>query len=149
MKRLICLLILIGIVLSIFPFMIAATNVYGIVETDNNLGVRVRSGAGTNFSVIGTGFGEGEVVKILDEVATQDSSTGCATGKWYKIEYNQEDYTEGYVCTSYIEKRESTPVTEYLKGKIKSSIGVIVREGASTSYSSISDGLANGRVVTI
>lgn len=149
MKRLICLLILIGVVLSIFPFMIAATNVYGIVETENNLGVRVRSGAGTNFSVIGTGFGEGEVVKILDEVATQDSSTGCATGKWYKIEYNQEDYTEGYVCTSFIEKRESTPSTEYLKGKINSSIGVIVREGASTSYSSISDGLANGRVVTI
>lgn len=42
-----------------------------------------------------------------------------------------------------------TVLAENLKGQVKSSIGIIVREQPTSNSNAISDGLANGRIVTI
>lgn len=105
MKKCIKCLFLFVYVFSIFMLMIDASTIqYGIVKSANGKGINIRSGPGTStkYSVLGTGAGEGSLVKILDTVNTNDGSTTCNSGKWYKIEYNQVSSGIGYACTSFV-----------------------------------------------
>ncbi len=91
--------------------------------------VRMRKGAGTSYSIIGT-YGKG----------TKMTVTG-ASGNWYKVSYNS---TTGYVCADYMtisvssssssSSSSTSTTTKTYTGKI---IGtdVRMRSGAGTSYS--------------
>ena len=77
----------------------------GIV--DATLGLKVRSNAGTSYSVITTLRHQTEVT-ILDSKKTSDSSIGCPSGTWYYISVGS---TKGYACSDYIIVVPKTEVT--------------------------------------
>jgi len=143
-------LFLILLFLLIIPFADAEeTFQYGIIKTEKGIGVSVRSGPGTErYEKIGTGISESGIIKVIDTINTDDESTGCSSGKWYKIEYKEVDSNVGYVCSSFVELKEIENQTT-IKGKINSEKGVIVRSQATTNSDEISDGLSYNRTVTI
>ncbi len=85
--------ILITFLITIPAFALEQT---GIV--DATLGLKVRSNAGTSYSVITT-LKHKTQVTILDSKKTSDSSIGCPSGTWYYISVGS---TKGYACSDYI-----------------------------------------------
>lgn len=96
--------------LSLLPIIIyALENVenevdLGIVKSTKGNGINIRTGAGTdNYKIIGEGLADNQVVTIYEKVKTDDNSTGCPSGEWYKIKYLQVESGIGYACSSFIE----------------------------------------------
>lgn len=77
----------------------------GIV--DATLGLKVRSNAGTSYSVV-TILKHKTEVTIIDSKKTSDSSIGCPSGMWYNISVGS---TKGYACSDYIIPVNKTEVT--------------------------------------
>lgn len=78
-------------------YVLAANTTGRITATD---GVKLRKGAGTTYTNLGT-ISHNTIITIEGElVNTTDSSTGCTTGKWYKTTYSGKT---GYVCSRYVE----------------------------------------------
>ena len=113
----------------------------GTVKVSNSL--NVRSGAGTNYSVLGS-LSNGAKVEIVG-----------TSGSWYKIKYGSG---YGYVSKDYVTVSSSnnnsssnntttTPSTS-TTGTIKVNNALNVRSGAGTSYSVIGS-LKNGATVEI
>ena len=113
-----------------------------------NGGLNVRSGAGTNYSVIGS-LSNGAKVEIVE-----------TSGSWYKIKYGSG---YGYVSKDYVTVSSSNnsgstdsgnsnngnnSSTTTQSGTIKVNGGLNVRSGAGTSYSVIGS-LSNGAKVEI
>lgn len=69
-------------------------------------GLRLRSGPGTSkYNKLMT-IPHNTIVTVLEQnIKTDDNSTGCGTGLWHKIEYNNQT---GYACSRYIEIQEPT-----------------------------------------
>ena len=114
----------------------------GTVKVSNSL--NVRSGAGTNYSVLGS-LSNGAKVEIVG-----------TSGSWYKIKYGSG---YGYVSKDYVTVSSSnnnsssnntttTPSTSTTTGIIKVNNALNVRSGAGTSYSVIGS-LKNGATVEI
>ena len=77
--------------LIIIPFRVNASFSAYIQGND----VRIRSGAGTNYSVI-TSLNSNTDITVIDK--TLYEGNGCSE-KWYKINYSNK---EGYVCSKYV-----------------------------------------------
>lgn len=77
-------------------------NVYALTGKVNDTDVRIRSGAGTSYSTILEDAGKDKTYTVLDSklFSTSDGSTGCSTGKWYKISYNNQ---VGYICSEFFD----------------------------------------------
>ena len=77
------------------------TRVNALSGVVNEYYVRVRSGAGTSYVIIAEDAGKGNTYTLLDsnKYSTSDGSTGCESGKWYKISYNNQT---GYICSDYL-----------------------------------------------
>lgn len=125
----------------IFTVSINTDNVYGTGETGkiNASDVNVRSGAGTNYSIIGT-MNKGDTFTIT---GTKNDKSGT---KWYKLNYKSKT---GYVISKYVDivKFTVTSVSN-LKGTVNSSDGINVRKGPGTGYSSLGT-MKNGKTFTI
>ena len=76
-------------------------DVYALSGKVNGTGVRIRSGAGTSYSTIAEDAVDGHTYTLLDSklFSTSDGSTGCSTGKWYKLSYNNQ---VGYICSEFM-----------------------------------------------
>lgn len=105
-KYLLILLIITQFMLfNIIP--VKATTYGRIAATD---GLRLRSGPGTSkYSKLIT-VPHNTIVTIVEQnIPTDDNSTGCTTGLWHKLEYNNQT---GYACSRYIEIQETTDKDE-------------------------------------
>jgi len=76
---------------SFYVQKVNASDIYTV--TGNN--VIIRSGAGTTYSNVRL-VSSGRVISVLETVATNDGSTGCATGMWHKIAQGE------FICTSFV-----------------------------------------------
>ena len=105
--------------------------------------VRIRTGAGTNYSII-VNVNKGTELTVIDD--TLYSGTGCDQ-KWAKVLYNEK---QGYVCSKYITKvdKSNQDITVIDWSARVSGNDVAVRTGADTSYSLI-ERLSLGVNVTI
>ena len=77
-------------------------DVYALSGKVNDTYVRIRSGAGTSYSTVLEDAGKGNIYTLLDSklFSTSDGSTGCETGKWYKVSYNNQ---VGYICSEFLD----------------------------------------------
>ena len=109
----------------------------------NNSSVRIRTGAGTSYSIIAT-VNKGTSIEVVDK--TLYSGSGCSS-KWYKVIYKEK---EGYVCSQYVTFFDNTysgiNVSDWTARV--SGNNVAVRKGAGTNYSVI-ERLTLGANVTI
>ena len=95
MKKIITMILIVTMIsLSFFPYvrLVHAQEVEGTILNDD---VRLRSGAGTNTSIITT-MNKNTKVSVLDPTAKK--GVGCSTG-WYQIRLNN---STGYVCGEYL-----------------------------------------------
>ena len=109
----------------------------------NDTSVRIRSGAGTNNSILYT-VSTGTPISVIDK--TLYSGSGC-NAKWYKVNYKDKT---GYVCSSYvtfINNSFSGINTSDYTARINSN-NTNVRTGASTK-NSLQDSLSLGVNVKI
>lgn len=91
---------MLSIIISIFVLNIAHVYAVDYGRISSTTGLIMRKGAGTTYSKVVT-IPHNTIVTINEQnVATQDSSTGCSTGKWHKVTYND---SVGYVCSRYVE----------------------------------------------
>ena len=91
---------MLSIIITIFVLNI--THVYAVDygRISTTTGLIMRKGAGTSYSKIVT-IPHNTIVTINEQnITTSDSSTGCTTGKWHKVTYNDKT---GYVCTAFVE----------------------------------------------
>ena len=73
----------------------------------NGTDVRIRSGAGTSYVSLLDDAGISKKYTLLDSklYPTSDGTTGCDTGKWYKVSYNNQ---VGYICSSFLNVSTNT-----------------------------------------
>ncbi|WP_056476413.1 C40 family peptidase [Bacillus sp. FJAT-25509] len=92
------------------------------ISTGN--GVRIRSGAGTNYSILGS----------VNKNAKLDVIS--STNGWYKINYKGR---MGYISGTYVKKQSSNVENEKIENNTSNYIstgnGVRIRSGAGTNYS--------------
>lgn len=103
--------------------------------------VRIRTGAGTNYSVI-VAVNKNTEITVLED--TLYSGSGCDS-KWAKISYKGD---QGYVCSKYVQKVDKTTTTVIDWSARITGNNVNVRTGPSTDYKSV-DELTLGTNVTI
>ena len=108
--------------LIIFSSLFCYINVdaLSIGRVNNEKGIKVMSGPGTNYSESGT-LSYFDVVPLIS--TTKETGSGCSSG-WYKINYNG---TTRYVCSLYISISNNT-----INANDKA--GVNLRNGAGTNY---------------
>ena len=86
-----------------FVFMMSilfCMKVSALSGTVTDTSVRIRSNAGTSYVTLAEDAGYGNKYNLIDNnlYPTNDGSTGCGTGKWYKISYNNQT---GYICSEF------------------------------------------------
>ena len=117
------------LILIISCFLILPSALNAAYEAEiNDTSVRIRSGAGTNNSILYT-VSTGTPISVVDK--TLYSGTGC-NAKWYKVTYKNKT---GYVCSSYVtfvNTSYSGINTSDYTARINSN-NTNVRSGASTS----------------
>ena len=95
----------------------------------NNSSVRIRTGAGTSYSIIAT-VNKGTSIEVVDKTLYEGS--GCSS-KWYKVIYKEK---QGYVCSQYVTFVDNTysgiNVSDWTARV--SGNNVAVRKGAGTNY---------------
>lgn len=88
------------IIVSIFVLNILHVYAVDYGRISSTTGLIMRKGAGTTYNKVVT-IPHNTIVTINEQnISTKDSSTGCSTGKWHKVTYNE--YV-GYVCSRYVE----------------------------------------------
>lgn len=91
---------MLSIIVSIFVLNIVHVYAVDYGRISSTTGLIMRKGAGTTYSKVVT-IPHNTIVTINEQnISTQDSSTGCTTGKWHKVTYND---SVGYVCSRYVE----------------------------------------------
>ena len=138
-KTIILLIVLISI------FFVVPTHLYAesYDAEINDSSVRVRSGAGTDTTILYT-LSTGTPITVLSK--TLYTGTGCSKG-WYKVNYKDK---EGYVCAKYItfvDNSYNGMNTATYAARVNAN-NVYARSGASTSKS-VQDTLSLGVNVTI
>ena len=126
-----------------FFMCIPLINASGYDAEINGNDVRIRKGAGTNYSII-VNVNKGTELTVIDD--TLYSGTGCDQ-KWAKVLYNEK---EGYVCSKYITKvdKSNQDITVIDWSARVSGNNVAVRTGAGENYTLI-ERLSLGVNVTI
>lgn len=114
-------------------------NASGYNAEINGNDVRIRSGAGTNYSII-KNVNRGTEVTVLEDKLY--SGSGCDQ-KWAKVLYKEK---QGYVCSKYISKINVETTIDW-SARVTGN-DVAVREGAGTKYK-IKERLSLGVNVTI
>lgn len=114
-------------------------NASGYNAEINGNDVRIRSGAGTNYSII-KNVNRGTEVTVLED--NLYSGSGCDQ-KWAKVLYKEK---QGYVCSKYISKINVETTIDW-SARVTGN-DVAVREGAGTKYK-IKERLSLGVNVTI
>lgn len=110
-------------------------------------GVNLRSGAGTNNSIL-TAIAYGKVVTLVS--TDKVSGTGCSAG-WYKVTYNS--YT-GYLCSSMVTLSTTSSTTVYNGYHTTTSFDTRISEDyasvrATAAYGNIIDTLYMGTKVKV
>ena len=122
--------IIIFLVLCFLPSVKASSNLYVTGDT-----VYMRSGAGTNFTVLDT-FDKGQRLVLNSDKLI--SGPGCSDG-WYSVTYNNK---KGYICSSFASLSEPV-TTDYrpwtspkkaIYGGAKFIAEGYIAEGQNTSY---------------
>ena len=82
-------------------------NVYALTGTVSGTDVRIRSGAGTSYGTLLEDAGYGKSYNLLSSspYSTSDGTSGCGTGKWYKVSYNNQ---VGYICSEFMTVNSSS-----------------------------------------
>lgn len=116
-----------------FVFMMSilfSMEVSALSGTVNDTSVRIRSNAGTSYVTLAEDAGKGNKYNLLDSnlYPTNDGSTGCGTGKWYKISYNNQT---GFICSEFFNVDSS--VTEQDNSNV-SSISLSDNKGVIACY---------------
>ena len=128
MNKKILLLLFLSCLLFILP-----QNVYAAYDAIiNGSSVRIRSGAGTNYSALYT-VGTGTPISVVDK--TLYSGDGCSA-KWYKVTYKSKT---GYVCSTYVkfvDNSYSGMNTSDWEARVNAN-NINVRKGAGTKYASL------------
>ncbi len=134
---------LIVFVLSLIFFCVPSIVNATIPAEINDSSVRIRSGAGTNNSILYT-VGAGTPIELVDK--TLYAGTGCSA-KWYKVIYKNQT---GYTCSAYVTLLDTSysgiNVVDYT-ARVNSN-NVNVRK-SSTVSSSAQDSLSLGVNVQI
>ncbi len=127
----------------LFFMCIPLINASGYDAEINGNDVRIRTGAGTNYSII-VNVNKGTELTVIED--TLYSGTGCDQ-KWAKVLYNEK---QGYVCSKYITKvdKSNQDITVIDWSARVSGNDVAVRTGAGENYSVI-ERLSLGVNVTI
>ena len=75
-------------------------NVFALSGKVTDTYVRIRSGAGTSYQTLLEDAGYGNIYTVTDSnpFSTTDGSTGCGTGKWYKVSFSGQ---YGYICSEF------------------------------------------------
>lgn len=142
LSRAVVLALVLAMALSLMPMAGASTVKYAKTE------VNVRSGPGTNYTVLGY-LEKGDAV----------TATGTVVGNWTQIQFSK--YELGYVSSTYLTSASSSSSTgsgSYVSGsKLKvcsdcgdifyATTGLNVRSGPSTRYSKVGE-LEKGQQVT-
>ena len=94
-----------SILTVIITISIIITNIISVNALDqgrisSTTGTKLREGAGTTYTSKLTIPHNATVTINTQNVQTSDSSTGCTTGLWHNVTY--QEYT-GYVCSRYVE----------------------------------------------
>lgn len=95
-KSVICSLVL------IFSFVLSYEYCYALEGIVTGTDVRIRSGAGTSYVSLLDDAGYNKKYTLLDSklYSTSDGTSGCDSGKWYKVSYNNQS---GYICSSFFQ----------------------------------------------
>lgn len=93
------------ITLTIFISNIMYVSALDQGRISSTTGTKLRKGAGTTFDSQLTVPHNAIVTINTQNVQTSDSSTGCTTGLWHNVTY--QEYT-GYVCSRYVEILSNT-----------------------------------------
>ena len=82
-------------------------NVYALTGTVSGTDVRIRSGAGTSYGTLleDAGYGKSYTLLSSSPYSTSDGTSGCGTGKWYKVSYNNQ---VGYICSEFMTVNSSS-----------------------------------------
>ena len=82
-------------------------NVYALSGTVSGTDVRIRSGAGTSYGTLleDAGYGKSYTLLSSSPYSTSDGTSGCGTGKWYKVSYNNQ---VGYICSEFMTVNSSS-----------------------------------------
>jgi len=110
----------------------------GTVTTD---GLRVRSGPGTGYDVVGS-YNSGDIVDVLEQFTYGTTTWGCTSKGWISLSYVDLDNGEGSDGST----GNSGSSTTSRRGTVIS--GLRVRSGAGTNYEVVSS-YEEGDVVTI
>lgn len=138
LSRAVVLVLVLTMMLSLMPMAGAASVMYAKTE------VNVRSGPGTNYTVLGY-LEKGEAVTV----------TGNVVGNWTQIQFSK--YELGYVSSSYLTSKTSSSQSYVSGSKLKvcsdcgdiyyATTGLNVRSGPGTKYSKVGE-LEKGQQVT-
>ena len=111
-----------------------SVDVYALSGKVTDTYVRIRSGAGTSYGTILEDAGYGKIYTLLDSSAhsTSDGSSGCGTGKWYKISYNNQ---VGYICSEFfsVDSSSESDNSGYQSIDLNGSKGIIACYEDATS----------------
>ena len=109
-------------------------SVFALTGKVNDTYVRIRSGAGTSYQTLVEDAGYGNIYTVTDSSPfnTSDGSTGCSTGKWYKLSFSGQ---YGYICSEFLDINSSTEGDNsgYQSINISGSNGVIACYEDATS----------------
>lgn len=111
----------------------------GTVTTD---GLRIRSGPGTGYDVVGS-YNSGDHIDVLEQFTYGTTTWGCTNKGWISLSYVDLDNGEGSDGTTGSSGNTSTTRR---RGTVMS--GLYVRSGAGTNYEVVSS-YEEGDIVTI
>lgn len=109
----------------------------GTVTTD---GLRIRSGPGTGYDVVGS-YNSGDHVEVLEQFTYGNTTWGCTSKGWISLSYVDLDNDDGSTGSS-----SGSSSTTSRRGTVIS--GLYVRSGAGTNYEVVSS-YEEGDEVTI
>lgn len=101
----------------------------GTVTTD---GLRIRSGPGTGYGVVGS-VNYGDTVNILEQFTYGDTTWGCIKNGWISMDYVDVDGKTGGDWIDDDDDSWSDTISGSQSGRITGS-GVRIRSGAGTNY---------------
>lgn len=143
-KKLMTVLVAAMVFFSVFSVLsiggdsrVYATGETGVVTASK---LNIRSGAGTNYSKIGS-LAKGKTFTVLGSAKDKSGVT------WYKIKYNSKN---GYVSSKYVNIKKPTVTSiSNLKGTVNTKKDpLIVRSGPGSSYNKLGS-MAKGKTFNI
>lgn len=100
--------------------------------------LRIRSGAGTSYSIVGY-LSSGIKVEILEQKTVNGTTWGRISKGWISMDYVKLDSTQNPSTPSVDPKPDTPPATEpetpkTVSGTVKKVTALLIRKGAGTTY---------------